>query len=308
MAARRTASVLVMLFLGLPGGVSVSLTASFAAQAESGSRSSVKLFILAGQSNLAGRAPASGLQARFRAASPRVQIDYVCSFGASDLLKPGDYPKDAGPPEPHRSGGWVALQPAPKHLSTPEAHFGPEMTFGHTLAAGWPGQRIALVKHGRGATSLAEDWDPQATSGRRLYSEMLAQVRGAIARLEAEGAAIELCAFVWCQGEADTTRREWADAYAANLGSFFARLRGDLSAPQLPVLFSLTGDGRSNAKMSFAPIVRQAQQQVASRDPHAVLVSGDDLPLLDHVHYDATGQMKLGERLASAYLQRTSQH
>src|SRR5688500_5204814 len=98
MAARRTASVLVMLLIAPHGGVFVSSAASFAGQAESGKRSSVKVFILAGQSNLAGRAPASGLPEQFRAPPPRIQIDYVCSFGASDLLKPEDYPKGAGPP------------------------------------------------------------------------------------------------------------------------------------------------------------------------------------------------------------------
>src|SRR5688500_13238524 len=119
MAFLRTASVLVTWLIAFPGGAFLGSNVSFGAQVEGGTKNAVKVFILAGQSNMSGRAAASDLPPRFRVPPPRVQIDYVCSFGASDLLKPEDYLKDGGTPEPHRSKGWVPLQPAPKHLSTP---------------------------------------------------------------------------------------------------------------------------------------------------------------------------------------------
>lgn len=300
MPARRTAIQLFAIYIV---SVAASLAASrFAATPELPPHATAKLFVLAGQSNMAGRAPAVELPGSFRQPPARVLLDYVCSFGASDLLKPEDYPKDAGPPEPHHSDGWVPLQPAPKHVSTPGEHFGPEIGFGHALAAAWPQQPITIVKHGRGSTSLAVDWAPGATSGRQLYRAMLTQVSRAVASLKAKGITVELGALIWCQGEADTTRSEWADAYEGNLAAFFAAVRRDLSAPELPIVFSLTGDGRQNPKMSFAAPVRRAQEAVAARDARTRLVQADDLALLDHVHYNAASQLTLGQRLADAYL------
>jgi hypothetical protein len=304
MAARRTGTRVVPLLLVTVVGLCFPATRGAAAPATR--NDALKVFVFAGQSNMAGRGPATELPEAFRTPPPRVHLDYVCSFGASDRAKPEDAPKDTVPPEPHRSSGWVKLTPAPKHLSTPGEHFGPEIGFGHAIATRWTEQRIAIIKHGRGATSLAEDWAPDATAGRRLYRDMLAQVEQALARLKAEGVPYEICAFVWCQGEADTTREDWAQAYERNLAAFFARVRKDLAAPELPIVFSLTGDGRKNPKMPFPSLVRRAQQNVAARDRLAMLVMGDDLPLLDHVHYDAGGQLQLGQRLAEAYLNRRS--
>ena len=292
--------------LGIIGLVSIFWLPSYAAPADGTPPDLVKVFLLAGQSNMSGRAPANDLPARFRVPPPKVQYDYVCSFGAGDLMKPEDYPKDGGPPEPHRSQGWVSLQPSPKHLSTPGEHFGPEIGLGHALAARWPGQSIAIIKHGRGATNLAEEWAPDATSGRRLYQDFLAQVRTAFASFTARGVKFEVCALVWSQGEADSTERKWADAYERNLTEFFARVRRDLNLPGLPVLVALTGDGRMNPRMLFPEVVRRAQRDVVARDPHAALVSGDDLTLLDHTHYDVASQLALGERLAGAYLKQAS--
>jgi hypothetical protein len=266
----------------------------------------VKLFVLAGQSNMAGRAPASGLPTRLQTPPPRVQMDYVCSFGARS---PKPEESEVVAPDPHRSKGRVALLPSPRHSTTPGEHFGPEIGFGHVLAAQWPEQRILIVKHGRGGTSLAEDWHPDGKGRVRLYRELLDQVQHAIRDFQITGAAAEIAAMVWCQGEADTTRRDWADEYENNLTALLFRVRRDLNAPQLPVILCLTGDGRSNPKMLFAPAVRRAQQNVAAKDPRTMLVSGDDLPLLDHVHFDATAQVKLGQRIAEAFLQsRTSLH
>ncbi len=292
--------------LGMLGLGSILWLPGHAAQAGDAPLDVVKVFLLSGQSNMSGRAPSVDLPERYRVPPPKIQYDYACSFGAGDLMKPEDYPKAGGLPEPHRSPGWVALQPSPKHLSTPGEHFGPEIGFGHALAARWPGQNIAIIKHGRGATNLAEEWAPEATSGRRLYQDFLAQVRTALARFTARGVTFEICALVWSQGEADSTERQWAEAYERNLTAFFARVRRDLNLPGLPMLVALTGDGRNNPRMLFSAEVRRAQRAVVARDPHAALVTGDDLALLDHTHYDAAGQITLGERLAEAYLKQAS--
>lgn len=263
------------------------------ASAASERRPALKVFLLAGQSNLAGRAPGEALPLSFRSPPGTVRFDYVCSFGA----------KGSGPgrPDPHASDGWVPLEPSPQHTSTPGSHFGPEIGLGHALAADLPGQPIALVKHGRGATILATDWAPEASDGRRLYAAFVAQVRSALARLADEGFKAEIAAFIWCQGEGDSTRAEWAAAYQRNLAALIDTVRRDFSAPRLPVVIVLTGDGCKNPVMTHAETVRAAQRSVAAEDPATTLVSADDLNLLDNVHYDAPAQLEIGRRLARTF-------
>lgn len=263
-----------------------------------GTARTIDVFVLAGQSNLAGRAPGDGLPQALAEPPRNVRFDYICSFGARGT---------GGPPEPHASAGWVPLLPSPKHASTPGTHFGPEIGFGHALAAAWPDRSVAIIKNGRGATSLAEDWDPVAVSGPRLYAQMLAQVRARTADLSGAGMAPRMRAFVWCQGEADSTRREWAEAYAANLDRFIRHVRRDFADPTLPVIVVLTGDGRKNEKMRYAEVVRDAQRSWIEGDRHASLVTADDLDLIDVVHFDARSQVEIGERIARACLRLLEQ-
>jgi len=176
---------------------------------------------------------------------------------------------------------------------------------GRGLASRLPGRQIAFIKHGRGGTSLAVDWNPKAVTGPRLYHEFIEQSRSALARLRAEGARFDLEALIWCQGEADSTRLDWAEAYGANLRALFAHIREDLAAPGLPIVVVLTGDGLSNTKMVHASLIRAAQRKVVGADTQALLVSGDDLTLFDGVHYDARAQLELGRRLSQALRPRS---
>lgn len=240
------------------------------------------VIILAGQSNAAGRANATGLPSPTPTAAP-VMMDYVCSFGT-------DQP---GIGTPDRSDGWIPLGPSPAHATGP-AHFGPEIGLGTSLASDGP---LWIIKHGRGATSLAVDWNPDAVGGPHLYAGLLGQIRAARARL---GVPNIIAAFVWVQGEADSTREDWAAAYHRNLLRLIAALRHDLVAPALPIIIVLTGDGSRNPRMTHAAAIRSAQRTVAADVPGVRLVTADDLTLSDSVHYDTASQLELGHRIAAA--------
>ena len=247
----------------------------------------MKLFLLAGQSNLAGRAP--GAEAGAPAGESAIRMDYVCSF-ARDMMTP------------HRSQSWVPLGVSPEHEGIVCPHFGPEIGFGRGLIIHRSCEQMAFIKHGRGATNLAEDWHPDATTGKLLYRDFIEQVRSALARLEAAGESFEIEALIWCQGEGDSTRRDWAEAYEENLHRLFTATRADLNCANLPILLVQTGDGKAAPTMVDVEIVRQAQRNIATADALVTLVNADDLTLLDHVHYDAPSQLKLGHRLADVYL------
>ena len=238
--------------------------------------------IIAGQSNAAGRADATRLPPLTPTSSP-VRLDYVCSFGTD---RPG-----SGVPD--RSAGWIPLGPSRAHAEG-QMHFGPEIGLGAALSDSGP---LWIIKHGRGSTSLADDWRPAATRGPRLNAALLDQVRVARSRIDVPH---ELAAFVWVQGEADSTRADWAAAYDRNLREFITAVRRDLAAPALPFVLVLTGEGSRNPRMAHAAVVRAAQRAVAAEVTGVWLVAAADLTLSDVVHYDAPAQLELGRRLAAA--------
>ncbi len=246
----------------------------------------MKVFLLAGQSNLAGRAP--GHEVGDTVGEETIRMDYVCSF-AGDVMTP------------HRSRGWGPLVVSPEHEGIVCAHFGPEIGLGRAWVEIRPNEPLALIKHGRGATNLAEDWHPKASKGKLLYRDFIEHVKTALLSLPAEGRTGELAALFWVQGEADATRHEWAVRYEENLRQLFTQVRADLNCPNLPVIIAQTRPGSAEAGMVDVEMVRAAQRKVAAADDHGAIVPTDDLTLLDHVHYDAPSQLRLGKRLAEAY-------
>jgi hypothetical protein len=251
------------------------------------------VYILAGQSNMAGRGDGAEVPADILSSVEGVSYHYVCSFGA-----------DRGPPfsegGAYHSDGWDTTRPCRKHPSTPGPHFGPELSFAATLGREVPEHPIAIIKHGRGGSILATDWVGELPDQRRFGDAMMAQVREALRDLENSGDRYVVKGFVWMQGEGDTTRREYAESYHENFSIVLARLRRELEDPQLPVVIGRIGDGSKNPKMVHTETVRRAQEAIAEEDPHIAWVDTDDLPLGDFVHYSSAGQLTLGERFATA--------
>lgn len=236
--------------------------------------SPIPLYILAGQSNLAGRGDAEKLAPELVEPYPAVRYFFQCSFGGA-----------------FESVAWVALEPCRKHPSTPGRHFGPELTFGRAL-----GRPTAILKMGRGGSTLAEDWNPAATSVRGFYVQLLDLVRRAVAALDAP---YELAGFVRLQGEADAANPARAAAYQANLVHFIEALR-DLRAPSLRIAIAeipAPPDGSAGIDL-----VRKAQRAAAQRDRLVRLVSASGLTTDDGKHWNGKSQVELGRRLAETFL------
>ena len=251
-----------------------------------------RIFLLAGQSNMAGRGDARELPAHLQEPQLDVRYHYVCSLGA-----------DKGPPFSEGGGytseGWVELQPDRKHPSTPDRHFGPEITFGRTIADRWSEENIAIIKHGRGGSGLADDWDPDATSGKQLYRQFANQIESATQLLRDEGNEYRMAGMLWLQGESDSSvDRERAEAYQKNLEELIAMLRADVNEPELPFVIAQIKKGADihpesgGPWMIFSNIVQEAQVRVAEADPFGAWVATDDLPERDPAHLNSEGMMK----------------
>lgn len=241
------------------------------------------LFVLAGQSNMGGHAKGP-LPEAYREGPSNVLF-----FEAGEVRKLGPRDYDSG----------AVLRNGDKGVG----RFGPEVSFGHEIAKAYPRRKILLVKLGPGGTPLAGKWTPEVRG--LYYDKLLEEVRAAT-----RGRAAVPAAVVWAQGTADAMREDAARAYGANLKLLVERLRKDLSAPDLPFLYSTYApdeaiDEATLKKRPFIKEVVAAYAETARQVPGMIFVPKSGLSTLggDDPHYDTAGQIEFGRRYASAYLE-----
>jgi hypothetical protein len=228
----------------------------------------MKVFLLGGQSNMDGRGATSGLT--------------------------GPY-ADLQTPQPdvlfYEGGSLGDLQPG-------GSQFGPEITFGRTIADALPTESFALIKYAVGGTDLYGDWNP---SGGPNYTAFTNTVTNGLTALANAGHTTEIVGMLWTQGENDARDGEGA-AYEANLNNFIASMRVSYGE-DLPFFFSRLSSGQTNLPASELALVRTAQDNVGAADANAYLIDTESFSLAnDDLHFDADGQIALGEAFGQAYL------
>ncbi len=216
----------------------------------------LKVFILAGQSNMEGQAVVD-LEGK----------DYNEGRGTLAMLMrdPAKAPmfkhlKDAQGKWTVRDDVWVRYQrergpllagPLTFGFSVygDRHHFGPELQFGHVVGDHFENQ-VLLIKTAWGGKSLYQDFRPPSSGGEvgKYFTLMIAQVREALANLKTEfpgyhGGGYEFAGFVWYHGWNDGVNPKTAvPEYETNLVNLIKDVRKELNAPKLPVVIGeLTG-------------------------------------------------------------------
>lgn len=286
----------------------VSLPAGGAARA-AGKAGPVKVFVLAGQSNMEGQAVAD-LDGK----------DYNEGRGTlSWLLRdPSLARKFQHLREPSgrwavRTNVWVRYQreedPLLKGPLTmgfsiygDAHHFGPELEFGWVLGDSLTNQ-VLLIKTAWGGKSLYRDFRPPSSGGEvgPYYTKMLREIREALENLKNDfpgydGRGYELSGFVWYQGWNDGCEPKTAvPQYETNLVNLIHDVRKDLHAPGLPaVIGELTGPW-VHATDEWAAL-RKAQAAAAARpefqgnvsfvETHDFVRKPEDSPNPGHGHHE----------------------
>ncbi|MQL78943.1 hypothetical protein Taro_011365 [Colocasia esculenta] len=128
--------------------------------------------------------------------------------------------------------------------------------------------------------------------GTQLYEQMVRRARAAARG--ACGGVIQ--ALLWYQGESDTETQAAAESYRAKMERLICDVRADLGLPELLVIQVLLASGQGR----FLETVREAQRGV--RLPNVAWVDAKGLPLeADQLHLSTPGEVMLGEMLAAAY-------
>lgn len=240
----------------------------------------LRVFILAGQSNMTGAGQAAELPAPYNQPHERIRIWAH-----------------------HR---WEYL--------VPSKNFGPEISFTHRLADLYPEDTIGIIKvaiGGTGILAFSPTWSREQADRSKdghkgnLYKDITDAVTSARAI-----APFELAGFLWRQGGTDMPYPDLAAAYLDHFTRMITALRSDLKAPDMPVF---AGNYMTNAELEprraeldakkpGMSTVIKAQNDAAEKLPHTIIVvHGEKLPTRpDGVHYNTEGQLLFGRMFADA--------
>ena len=227
----------------------------------------IKIFLLSGQSNMAGQLKEywADVQSPYKDPFPQIQLWH------------------------NKRKQWGSL--APTH------RLGPEIGFGHAIAKAFPNEDVRLVKYAINGTALYNDWAPTDGS---CYIGFMAAAQGALANLEAKQLPYEIVGMLWLQGESDAVEKMGAE-YEQNLSAFIEHMRSTFNTPEMP--FILARVRNFYGKGEQAQMVRTAQQALAEQMPNVAWFDTDDLnPLVNGGHYGLAGTLEIGKRFAETYL------
>jgi len=242
---------------------------------ESGSQSALPkkknfhLFLLAGQSNMAGRGI---VEEEDLVAHPRV-------FALD------------------KEGNWKPAV-APMHFDKSVAGVGLGKSFAVALAEEDESISIGLIPVAHGGSPISS-WEVggyhDQTKG-HPYDDAIERARGAMKEGVLKG-------FLWHQGESDS-RPERAEAYQAKLEDLIKRFRKDLKARKVPFVIGQLGRFPEKPWDDSRELVDTAQKQVASESPLVGFVSSDGLTCKsDNIHFNTESLRELGRRFAKTYLE-----
>ena len=230
----------------------------------------IKVFLLGGQSNMDGSGASGDLPPILR--KPQDDILFFHT----------------------RSSSLTRLQPGTG------SGFGPEITFGRTIADALPGESFALIKHAEGGTDLENQWDPAAGSSYAAFRGVVARGLDALSR---NGYSVQIAGMLWTQGERDA-RMGFSATYAANLAEFIADIRSRYSAG-LPFHVSQLSSLQTNLPAAGLAQVRAAQERVTAVDPNSHLIATDAFRMRpDNLHFSSAGNMALGRGFADSVLRQ----
>ncbi|MCC7433544.1 MAG: hypothetical protein IT363_02590 [Methanoregulaceae archaeon] len=146
---------------------------------------------------------------------------------------------------------------------------GPELGFGNVVGDSIR-EPVLLIKLAWGGKSLAVDFRPPSSGGTvgPFYNEVVQGTKAAIANLGTDfpqwkGRSVQLVGFGWHQGWNDRINGEFVAEYEQNMANFIRDIRKDLNAPNLPFVIAETGMGGMEEKNERALALMNAQAAVA---------------------------------------------
>ena len=252
--------------------LSVTGTDAFAQRPNLPAKERFHLFLLVGQSNMAGRG----------------------------VVAPQDKTPHARVLMLNKAGEWVPATD-PMHFDKPNVvGVGLGRTFGIQIAEANPDVTVGLIPCAVGGSPI-DTWMPgvfYSPTKSHPWDDALRRAKLALLSGTLKG-------ILWHQGESDSTG-ELAPKYETKLSDLVARLRRELNAPEVPFIAGQLGQFADSPWNEFKIQVDQVHRTLPRNVPRSAFVSSDGLNHNgDKVHFDADSYRELGRRYAKAYLSLT---
>ena len=239
----------------------------FAAFAQGGEKP-VKVFILAGQSNMEGQ---GFIKADPKRNEGKGSLEYlVKNPSTAAKFKKLTAPNDSWAV---RDDVWIHYLDRKGKLTAgygaKEDRIGPELGFGFVVGDLFE-EPVLLIKLAWGGKSLAKDFRPPSSGGEvgPFYKEIVGRSKAILANLDKEfpalaGKGYQLTGFGWHQGWNDRVNQAFNDEYEKNMANFIRDIRKDLGVGGLPFVIAETGMTGPNESHPRALSLMKAQAAVA---------------------------------------------
>jgi len=248
-------ALLAVLALLLPGQ---------AVRAEQAGKSPVKVFILAGQSNMEGQGK---IKMDPKRNEGKGTLEYLVKNPAT--AKRYKHTVDDQGRWVVRDDVWIWYLGRKGGLTVGygarEDRIGPEFQFGHIMGDFFDNQ-VLLVKTAWGGKSLAKDFRPPSSGGEvgPYYTEMLKHIKDVLANLKKyfpdyDGRGYEIAGFLWHQGWNDGCSVDPTNEYEKNLANFIRDIRRELGVRDMPFVIANSGFGGRKQKVSRRLKIVEAQ-------------------------------------------------
>ncbi|CAK0787598.1 hypothetical protein CVIRNUC_010820 [Coccomyxa viridis] len=244
-----------------------------------------RVFVLAGQSNMAGRGGVQNLSDGSKEWDGVMPLDCrgsgIQCWDASSRWRRAAEPLHAGIDTGKTCG------------------VGPGMYFASRLLelkAYRPECKIGLVPCAIGGSSITE-WQP----GSRNYVQM---VQRTLAALAASPEGSELEALLWYQGESDAASLQQVREYASKLTKVFSTFRNDIQCLQLPII-QVAITCSSTKKAPYWQQINDIQRgdEIIGEAVYTIDARGLALQA-DGLHLTCEAQVWVGRQLANTFMEK----
>jgi hypothetical protein len=245
--------------------VSIVLALKTTAQTPDFKDKKLHLYLLVGQSNMAGRGK---VEEADRTPHPRIWML-------------------------NKENQWVPAI-SPMHFDKPEAGVGPGLSFARTMAEADTSVIIGLIPTAVGGSAI-DSWKPGGYHEQTKsypYDDALRRAKAALPSGKLKG-------ILWHQGESDS-KSELVGSYTQKLEGLINRFRKELSARKVPFVVGTLGDFFVT-RIPEAKDINDQLRQLPNKVKRTACVEATGLTDKgDKTHFDTPSSRELGRRYAEA--------
>jgi hypothetical protein len=210
-------------------------------------KNSLKVFILAGQSNMEGQGVVEPEDKHKSKNGGKGTLRFLVK-NSDDKAKFRHLVDTSGNWTSRNDVWFVDLDKSGPLTVEGMRLIGPETQFGHIIGDYYEGSNVLLIKTAWGGKSLYEDFRPPSSGGKvgPSYKDMINRVNGVLNNIKKfypdyNGQGFEIAGFGWHQGWNDRVSDQGVAEYQENCVNLINDLRAEFNKPDMPFVLATTG-------------------------------------------------------------------